>query len=178
VGSKRSTAMRAACVAGVAGAVLAAGPGSAFADTPGASMSVSPSTNLVDGQGVNVDFNTGVLYDLNPDGPFSVPLYECTQTTYSSDPAICDTIGSLSIFGGIYGPGVVYEYYGSDEPNAPTGLPEVQVKQSWEWFKGTWPRIQHGTVTCTRQCYLVAQGPGLGTAPSSASKQLIFGAPK
>jgi hypothetical protein len=178
VGSKRSTTMRAACVAGVAGAVLAVAPGPAFADTPGASMGASPTTNLVDGQGVNVGFITGVLYDLNPGGPTGVPLYECTQTTYSSDPAVCHTIGSLAVLGADYGPGIVYRYDGTAVPDSGSGLPQVQVKQSWEWFRGTFPRVQHGTVTCTRNCYLVAQGPGLGTAPSSASKQLIFGAPK
>ena len=83
--------------------------------------------------------------------------------------------------GGAIGPGYDWEYFGSStppDPQNPFALPQIFVKKSWLWVKGVSPHLTFGTTTCARQCYMVAQGPGIGSAPSEASKRLIFGAPK
>jgi len=178
--AKRSTMVKAAAAAGVAGAAILAGATPAMADTPGASLSATPSTNLLDGQPVDVTFATGLTLGAVPGPPSNVPLYVCKQATYDPAPDKCSPTGTLKMFVAVgLGPDTPIVYGGVSTPSDPVyNRPQVRVEKSWTWVKGTPPNLIFGTTTCTNQCYLVAQGPGIGTAPSVASKHVVFGAPK
>ena len=182
MGTKRSTMVKAAAVAGAAGSAILAAATPAVADTQWASLTVSPSNYLHDGQAVDTNFATGLLYD--PNGPFwpgTEPIYECTQPDYSADPAVCTQVGTtrarvLPAVNGLDPSKGEYFY----QANTPLFHNPIKVKKSWSWVRGVPPIVQYGTTTCgsPRNCYMVAVGPTIGFLQTSASVPLTFGSPK